>query len=185
MTDVLVNATSLLNDYFDGLHVNRPIKVAGIILSLLFFPIWILLMYSIIWYEKYGSDQKRTILNRLTSSICAVCISWCCFIQYPELFCYIFGPLPHWFCTYHYVMKNAIVIQLALFYNTITIMRYLFIFWLKNPYGFNDDFWTFFFNIWIIGFSVLSQSVQAALPGLILVNRIRKELSIIKFNENG
>ncbi len=165
MVEVLVNGTSLHNDYFVGLHENRPVKVVGIILSFIFFPIWALLAYSIIWYEKFGSDRKRTILNKLTTSISASCIAWTPLVQIPELFRYIYGPLPKWFCHIHIGLKNTITMQLILFFDIITIMRYLFIFWLKNPFGFNDDFWTFFINIWVVAFSSISQSIQAYLPG--------------------
>ena len=37
--------------------------------------------------------------------------------------------------------------------------RYAFIFWLKNPAAFSDDFWCWFISLWINGFSVLVQFV--------------------------
>ena len=35
--------------------------------------------------------------------------------------------------------------------------RYMYIFHLKNPAAFNDDFWYLFIKIWVNGFSVLVQ----------------------------
>jgi len=44
--------------------------------------------------------------------------------------------------------------------NTFAITRYLFIFWLKNPAVFQDDFWYLFLNIWIKVASLLFNFVR-------------------------
>jgi hypothetical protein len=44
-------------------------------------------------------------------------------------------------------------------------LRYIFIFKLKNPAAFHDDFWSYFLNIWVIGFSVISEIILYRLPG--------------------
>ena len=56
-------------------------------------------------------------------------------------------------------LKITIPIQILLILDCIIITRYFFIFWLKNPAAFNDDFWSFFLNIWIVGFPVISQFI--------------------------
>ncbi len=38
-------------------------------------------------------------------------------------------------------MKNVVSVQLMLFLDCIVFARYVYIFWLKNPAGFHDDFW--------------------------------------------
>ncbi len=43
--------------------------------------------------------------------------------------------------------------------------RYFFIFKLKNPAAFHDDFWSCFFNIWIVGFSAITEIILYRLPG--------------------
>ncbi len=40
-----------------------------------------LALYSIIWFERFGSDEKRTLLNMLFSMICWTCIGFCLCIQ--------------------------------------------------------------------------------------------------------
>lgn len=35
------------------------------------------------------------------------------------------------------------------------LVQFVFVFWLKNPGGVNDDFWSCFINLWIIGFSYI------------------------------
>ena len=37
--------------------------------------------------------------------------------------------------------------------------RYAYIFWLKNPAAFHDDFWCFFINVWVNCFGIISQFV--------------------------
>jgi hypothetical protein len=37
------------------------------------------------------------------------------------------------------------------------VMRYAYIFWLKNPTAFEDDFWSTFIVIWIHAVSILTQ----------------------------
>jgi hypothetical protein len=45
------------------------------------------------------------------------------------------------------------------------MVKYIFIFWLKDPFNFQDDFWYLFANLWVIIFSVTSQFVYLYLPG--------------------
>ena len=114
--------------------------------------------YGIIWYEHFGSDKKRTLLNKFVSSLCWACIEWLLIIQIFEIVCYIVGPMPDFICFVQLLLRNAIPLQLLLFMNGIAITRYIFIFWLKNPAAFKDDFWSFFLNVWIVGFSLTTET---------------------------
>jgi hypothetical protein len=154
------------NDYFSGLFENRASKIIGIVLTLLSMCINIPLYYSIIYFEKYGSDKKRTVLNKLVSSVCWCGVYFNVLGLVPEIVRYCSWPLPTFICAVHYLIKNIILIQVMLFYDTITILRYLFIFWLKNPSNFWDDFWTTYLNIWITTFAVISQVVHDLTPGI-------------------
>ena len=49
-----------------------------------------------------------------------------------------------------------------MFASATSLVRYVFVFWLKNPAGFQDDFWHLFINLWIIGFNIVAQC--ASLP---------------------
>ena len=160
------SAEGSTNDYFSQLFENRPSKIIGVISTWLSILVYIPLLYSIIYFENFASDKKRTILNKLVSSICWCGIHYQVFCQVPEMIRYCFGPLPPFICYLHFVIKNIIVTQGILFYDSITILRYLFIFWLKNPSNFWDDFWTTYLNIWIAMFATISQVVQAITPGI-------------------
>ena len=67
--------------------------------------------------------------------------------------------MPSELCKLSLYMKNTIAIQMMLFFNVMLFTKYLAVFWLKNPFGFQDDFWSLFINIWIPTFSHLLQFV--------------------------
>ncbi len=51
------------------------------------------LTYGIIFYEKCGSDKKRTLVNKLISSLCYAIIAWNLIIQIFTVARFIIGPL--------------------------------------------------------------------------------------------
>ena len=84
---------------------------------------------------------------------------------YNLLFRYTFGPLPEIVCRVELDFKNAIVTQIMLFLDGMIIIRYIFIFWMQNPAGFNDEFWEKFVSFWIVGFAMISQFIFVFMPG--------------------
>ena len=128
------------------------ISTLGVILVPFFF-------YSIIWFNSHGSDKKSTFLNMITSASCWIGIEYSCIIQITETIRFGIGPLPEWFCFLKTILRNAYVTQVFLYFDTIALTRYLFIFWLKNPAAFNSDFWILFLNIWIRGASLIFNGV--------------------------
>ena len=142
--------TEIVN--FDVIFEDRPLKFVGICFSFVTIVIIFCLGCGMIWYEKYGSDLKRTLTNRLVSSIC-----WCVMeslfaIWLPDLLLYVYRPYPTWACTLHGIFKNAVLLRLMLLFDSIIIVRYIFIFWLKNPLNFDDQFWSTFITFSITFF---------------------------------
>ncbi len=152
-------------DFFVELFESGVSKTICLTYSLLTVPILVLTLLSIIWYEKFCSDAKRTLLNRFLSSACWTCIEFVVLVQTADLLRYFYGPLPENFCLIHLSFKNAVVVQVLLFLDSIVVARYFFVFRLKNPAGFQDEFWYRFVNIWVVGFSTLSQFVFVWMPG--------------------
>ena len=68
------------------------------------------------------------------------------------------------FCFWHYILRRTLATQFILVIDAITLIRYIFIFWLQNPGAFNDDFWSFFINLWTTGASFLLQFTKSFLP---------------------
>ena len=160
-----ISKDNCANDFFCELYKIRPSIIIGEIFVFLSTCILIPTLYSIIQYEKFGSDNKRTVLNKLAASICWCAILIEILVQIPEWIRYCFGPLPSFFCYLHLVFTNTLAIQVMLIFDAISILRYIFIFWLKNPYSFWDDFWTVFLNLWMFSFSLMSEIIFVILPG--------------------
>ena len=152
-------------DYFAGLFENRVTKLAAVTFSGIASLILLPLVYVIIWFEKFGSDNKRTLLNKLVSSVCWTCFEWFLLVQTIDMIRYLVGPLPSHLCLFQLHLRNAIFSQQMIILDAIVVGRYVFVFCLKNPAAFNDDFWSKFINIWIVGFSVAQQIVAAQMPG--------------------
>ena len=58
------------NDLYKGLFENHPSKVASIFFSLFTSPLNMCLAYGVIWFEKNGNGNGRTLVNKMTSSLC-------------------------------------------------------------------------------------------------------------------
>jgi hypothetical protein len=58
-------------------------KFLFIALSLFLSCIVLPLLYGIIWYERFGTDTKRTLINQLFGSICCYLILTIILLQFP------------------------------------------------------------------------------------------------------
>ena len=123
----------------------------------------------IIWFEKFGSDKKRTLINKLASAFCWNGIVWCLVVQSFYTARFLFGPLAPRLCFWIVLLRKCVTVNIGMTMNAITATRYVFIFWLKNPAAFNDDFWCVFANVWVVLFSFVSQFPRVMAPGRQLV----------------
>ena len=73
--------------------------------------------------------------------------------------------MPLFVCQINLFLKRTIITQLMLFLDGIMISRFMFVFVYKNPSAFQDDFWSFFVNIWILSFSWIGQIVSEVFLG--------------------
>ncbi len=140
---------------FNGIFENRPSKIIGASLCILLSFFTFTSVYGIIWFERFGSDLKRIFINRIVSSICWNFLLWLIVVQIPELFWFFYHPVSENFCLINLLLRNAFFTQIVLFLDVIVISRYIFIFWMKNPLSFQDDFWHCFINIWIVTFRLV------------------------------
>ena len=69
------------------------------------------------------------------------------------------------FCRFSYFLKLALTTQCMLFLDFIMLTRYAFIFWLKNPAAFRDDFWSLGINMWVTLFSWIVQIIFEVMIG--------------------
>ena len=122
------------------------------------------LFYGIIWFERFGSDHKQTLVNKLLTSTCWTLIVLAA-MSWTDIFRYLIGPLPKYICFAQTVAKHSLKTQIILLLDAISISKYIFVFHLKNPMAVKDDFWSCFLNQTIILFSVIFNYVVFVLPG--------------------
>ena len=129
-------------------ETNTPL-VLSLVLSVLVVIFSPPLLFAIIWFERFGSDKKRTILNMFVNMNCWNCIALVMLGLLPEIVIYSTGPLPPFFCYIHTVIKQYIACSVLMYIDAIIIFRFVYIFKLKNPAAFRDDFWCLFVSLWI------------------------------------
>ena len=152
-------------DYFEGAFKDGHLKTISIVATL--FSVFFLVPagYGIIWYEKYGSDAKRILVNRLLTSACWTGIDMYFLIMPIDIARYIYGPLPELVCLFQLLHKNALNIFAMIFCDFVSMTRYIYLFHLKNPGEFKDEFWHIFINIWTVCFGLASQFAFLYSPG--------------------
>ena len=151
----LLNDSLTKTDFYPMLLDNNIVRIICLTVSIFSVAIGIPFFYSIIWFDKFGSDRKRTVLNLFFCRSVYIASMFLCFIQIPEIARYTHGPLPAFICSGQEIFRNVFVTSVILFVDATTAVRYAFIFWLKNPAAFYDDFWCSFISSWIYGFSFM------------------------------
>ncbi len=137
-------------DYFSALYTNNNLLRYCFISFAIFSSIFGTLgLYIIVWFEKRSNKQRQTLLNKLAALCLWSCIEFVLVIESTEVARYFYGPLPEKLCFWHQVYRSFVTIEVLLQIDAIIIARYIFIFWLKNPTGFNDGVWFWFIFIWI------------------------------------
>ena len=147
-------------DLYSGLtESNLPLILSLIFacLTLIIIPIF---LFSIIWFEKFGPDNRRTLLNKLHVCGCWCSLEYIMLAQPIDIIRYLYGPLPKHLCLLARIIKSAIFFQTFLYFDLIVVTRYAYIFWLKNPVGFDDNFLFLFLNLWVMMISYLSKFSQ-------------------------
>ena len=153
------------SDFFAPAFSDGPLKYFSIVTTTVFIIFLIPSGYGIVWYEHYGADSKRILINRCVASVCWTGIEFYVIVWPIDITRYVFGPLPEGVCLFQLMLKNVINMQTVLFCDAVSVARYLFIFYIKNPSAFQDEFWHTFINIWVVSCGLLSQFVFVYLPG--------------------
>ena len=134
---------------FYNVFENKVAHIISCTVSPLITILSVLLAYGIIWFERFGTDQKRTIVNKFVSQSL-----WLAVVQVPmlvlvDILRYTLGPLSAQFCFFQVVFKNCVFTQNLCYFNAMIAARYAIIFWTKNPASINDGFWCTYVSIWI------------------------------------
>lgn len=92
-------------DFFAGLTSPKPIRTLSLVISGSVTVIVPIFLYSIVWFERFGSDKKRTILNMVTSYGTWTGIEYLTIIQSSEIIRYVVGPMPPSLCFFTRVFR--------------------------------------------------------------------------------
>ena len=138
---------------FHGLYELQPFKTILVILSLILTMLNLFLSSGIIWFERFGSDQRRTLLNKLVSLVSSRLVQWMLICQAGDIIRYSFGPLPASVCAFLSIYKASVRFQVQLIFVAMYITKYIFVLHLKNPSAVTEDFWSLFINLLIHGCS--------------------------------
>ena len=156
-------------NYYSPLMEDNPYRYVFATITILIMIASLIMCYSIIWIERFGSDKKRTIINQLVASLCWTFITWNSTVQVIKLVRLLHGPLGLKLCVWTSILQRSVITRAQLIVNAISTIRYAFIFWSKNPGAFNDDFWHKFVSLWTIMAGSLVQYVIASLPDAKLI----------------
>ena len=86
-------------------------------------------------------------------------------VQQLVFFRSVFGPLPVSLCHVNSILRNALPMHGLQLLDAILIVKYVFLFRMKNPTALQDDFWKMFLNIWTGSLTLISQAIQVMTPG--------------------
>ena len=117
------NQTHNQSDFFPFMTENSASKWAALTLSCIFTAVGPFALYSIIWFEKFGSDKKRTLMNMLFSMVMWTWIVFILVVQVIEIARYIVGPMPGMICILHLVTRYTLVSMVVLILDAMMITR--------------------------------------------------------------
>lgn len=123
-----------------------------------------LLMLGIVFFEMFGGDsQKRTIINRLLSAILINTAIWSILWGITRVVRDTCGLVDYNLALFFRLSSIFLRTSIYIFYNLLTISRFLFIVVWKRMRGVQDKFWMLFLTItayllsfWIVGLIFIS-----------------------------
>jgi len=164
-----MNSSKVIEDKtgFANLYDYDTSLKIGIFFSLLNMVTTTPLLYSITWYVKYGTNHHNTLLNQLIAVTCWNGIVYNIFSEPLQILVTSFGPFDEWVCFVQMIVKNIHILHLLLVTIAMTIVKYLYIFVMKNPGAFICEYWCLFINLAIILLASISELVFGILPGTV------------------
>ena len=139
------NNTDTLYDYLYGNFSGKVILYSNVAASSLFGP---MLMIGIVLFEKLGGDShKRTIVNRLLSALLINIVLWSVLMGVIKTVRDVAGLLEMNVSLFLRISAQFFLNAIYIFYNALTIVRYLFIVVWKRMRGVQDKFWSWLFYL--------------------------------------
>ena len=120
---------------------------------------------GILWYERNSSNRFRTIINQLVATGSWFILLYIFFVYIPDGMRFCFGPFSELFCDIEIFIKNVLWSCQLLTLDLILVLRYTFIFHVKNFAVINDDILALILNLSIVVVSIWISMVKRFTPG--------------------
>ena len=147
-------------DYFENVYSYKsltPIKICFFITGSI---LGILGPSIIIWYERNCGNRFRTIINQMIATGGWYLLAYTMLMYIPDGVRFVYGPFGEVYCDIHVFVKNMLWSCLLLTLDVILILRYVFIFTLKNFAVINDDILAKILNQTILLVSIWASVVK-------------------------
>lgn len=118
----------------------------------------------IIWYERYGTDHKACLSNKIICMVCWTTVFALVIIQTIDTIMFFQGPMSEGTCLVYTYIRSVFRTNILNFMNAFTVHDCIMVVWLKNPENIQHEFWSQFVSLWVHGLSILTNFVQFYLP---------------------
>ena len=164
-----VNNTNVEHDYFKDVYSYKNLSPITILTFALVVIIAIIGVIGIIWFERNCINTFRTVINQMVATG-----AWC--LLFVLLVCvfdggrFLNGPYGEIICDIEAFSKNTLWSVLLFTLDVILVLRYIFIFHVKNFAVINDDVLALVLisSIWLV--SIWMSIVKRFTPGRLPLN---------------
>ena len=152
-------------DFFQGVYSNTSFTPITILVFLMGVIIGTFGPVSIIWYERNCDNRFRTVLNQMFARSAWYLLAYTILVYIPEGARFLVGPYSEFYCDFHVFFRNILWVAILLTLDCIVLLRYVFVFSLKNFAVICDDVLAMFFNLAILLIAIWGSFVKRFTPG--------------------
>jgi hypothetical protein len=91
--------------------------------------------------RRQGNIYFLNIFKRFVSMNCFTAVAIMVTVHVPEMARYTIGPLPVVWCRMKTLFEMSAITSIVVTLDAAVVARHAYIFWLKNPASFHDEFW--------------------------------------------
>jgi hypothetical protein len=140
-------STALNVTVFTAVYEWNASKISEILVSLINIIVVTPFAYYIIWYERFGANHRRTLINQLAASICLYLVVYNVFVQSMDIAVTALGPFNFSFCHFRRFARSILIFQFTLITTAITIVKYIYIFVMKTPANCKEELVSFYQSV--------------------------------------
>ena len=160
------NDTTNLSNFFQEFYSHQSLTPITVCVYVLGIVMVLPGSIGLMWYERNCSNRFRTVVNQLVSIGSSFLILYISLVFIPDGIRLLYaGPFSEGFCDLQIFVKNATWIGLMLTLDAVLVLRYIFIFHVKNFAVINDDVLALVIGLSIFWISLWGAIVKRFTPG--------------------